>query len=257
MRSDAKTDAHHDLAVIGAGVIGLSCAWRAAQAGMSVVVLERDEPGAGASGVAAGMLAPVTEAEFGEEALLRANVEARGLWPGFAAELSELTGISTGYAESGALVVAADRDDAEELRRVHDYHHRLGLRSEWLGPREARSLEPGLSPRIGGAIDAPEEGHVDPGAAVRALEAALESAGGVVVTGAEVRALDTARGRVCGVCLAGGESGARRARAGRRGRLERGGRAGRRGRSPRGAPREGPAPGAAHPPRRGRRRPPA
>ena len=42
-------------------------AWRAARAGLSVMVLERDEPGAGASGVAAGMLAPVTEADFGEQ----------------------------------------------------------------------------------------------------------------------------------------------------------------------------------------------
>ena len=112
-----------------------------------MVVLERDEPGAGASGVAAGMLAPVTEAEFGEEELLALNLESRALWPGFAAELEELTGLPTGYAESGALVVAADRDDAEELRRLHQLQQRLGLESEWLGPRAARRLEPGLSPR--------------------------------------------------------------------------------------------------------------
>ena len=195
----------YDLAVIGAGVIGLSCAWRAAQAGMSVVVLERDEPGAGASGVAAGMLAPVTEADFGEEGLLRLNVQARELWPGFAAELAEVSGMPTGYADSGALVVAADRDDVEELQRLHGYQGRLGLRSEWLGPRAARALEPGLSPRIGGAIDAPDEGHVDPGAVVRALVTALENAGGRVVSGVEAEALDTADGKVRGARVRGSE----------------------------------------------------
>lgn len=205
MASSSSTSSSYDLAVIGAGVIGLSCAWRAAQAGLSVVVLERDEPGAGASGVAAGMLAPVTEADFGEEALLRLNVEARALWPGFAAELSEVSGRSTGYAEYGALVVAADRDDVEELRRLHGYQERLGLRSAWLGARAARALEPGLSPRIGGAIDAPDEAHVDPGAVVRALVEAIANAGGRVVAGAEAEALDTTAGRVCGVLLAGGE----------------------------------------------------
>ena len=204
MQSPESSRSTYDLAVIGAGVVGLSCAWRAAQAGMSVVVLERDEPGAGASGVAAGMLAPVTEADFGEGALLAMNVEARALWPGFAAELSEVSGMSTGYSEPGALVVAADRDDAEALRRLHGYQQQLGLRSEWLGPRAARSIEPGLSPRVAGAIDAPDEGHVDPAAVVRALVAALAGAGGEVWAGAEAEGLDTAGGRVCGVRLADG-----------------------------------------------------
>ena len=195
----------YDLAVIGAGVIGLSCAWRAAQAGMSVVVLERDEPGSGSSGVAAGMLAPVTEADFGEDALLALNTESREMWPGFAAELEELTGLPTGYADCGALVVAADRDDAEELRRLHALQRRLGLDSEWLGARAARSLEPGLSPRIGGAILAPQEGQVDPSAVVAALARALVNAGGELRDGAEVASLETDSGCVTGVRTATGD----------------------------------------------------
>ena len=123
----APTRSGYDLVVVGAGLIGLSCAWRAAQAGMSVLVIEREAPGAGASGVAAGMLAPVTEAGFGEEALLELNLRGRKLWSGFAAELEEVTGMASGYAETGALVVAADRDDAEELRRLHAFQRRLGL----------------------------------------------------------------------------------------------------------------------------------
>ena len=84
----------------------------------------------------------------------------------------------TGYADTGALVVAADRDDAEELRRLHDFQRGLGLESEWLGPRAARALEPGLSPRIAGAIAAPQDGQVDPAAVVAALARALAEAGG-------------------------------------------------------------------------------
>src|ERR1700754_2293820 len=110
-----------DAIVVGAGVIGLSCAWRLAERGLSVRVLERDQPGAGASGVAAGMLAPVTEAEFGEEELLRMNLDSAERWPAFAAALSERAGAEVGYTRAGALAVAADRDDAEELRRVHDF----------------------------------------------------------------------------------------------------------------------------------------
>ena len=64
-----------ELLVLGAGVIGLSCAWRAAQQGRRVAVLD-PAPASGASWVAGGMLAPVTEAWPGEEELLALGVEA-------------------------------------------------------------------------------------------------------------------------------------------------------------------------------------
>src|SRR3954462_2257998 len=187
---DAPRRTGYDVVVVGGGVIGLSCAWRAAERGLSVVVLERDEPGAGASGVAAGMLAPVTEADFGEHALLRLNLASRSMWRGFAAELEERTGLTCGYRESGALVVAAERDDVDELRRLHAFQDSLGLEAEWLTPRQCRELEPGLSPRIAGGVLAPQDGHSDPRAALRALRAAFEAAGGEVIEGQEVRALD-------------------------------------------------------------------
>src|SRR3954453_9134692 len=100
------TDRRFDVAVVGAGIAGLAAAWRAAQTGLRVVVLERGTPGCGASAVAAGMLAPATEADFGEDELLRLNLESAALWPAFAAELEEATGMPTGYRADGALVVA-------------------------------------------------------------------------------------------------------------------------------------------------------
>src|SRR4051794_25644193 len=103
-----------ELVVVGAGVIGLAIAWRAAQRGMRPLVLEIDEPASGATGVAAGMLAPVTEADFGEEALLELNLAAARGYPQFVAEVEAASGRATGYRESGALNVAVDRDQAEE-----------------------------------------------------------------------------------------------------------------------------------------------
>jgi glycine oxidase len=167
-------------------------------------VLDRSWPGAGASGVAAGMLAPVTEAEFGEAELLRSNLASRERWPGFAAELEERSGMGTHYRDSGALVVAADRDDAEELRRLHTFQRSLGLEAEWLPPRECRGLEPGLSPRIAGGIHATQDGQVDPPAVVRALVTALREAGGEILSGVEVAAIEHEGGRVGGVRTTGG-----------------------------------------------------
>jgi glycine oxidase len=187
--------------VIGAGLIGLSCAWRAQKRGLSVLVVDRaDAPGAGTSGVAAGMLAPVTEADFGEEGPLRLNLAARERWPAFAAELEEVTGRPTGYRDSGALVVAADRDDAEALRRLHDFQRSLGLGSEWLPPSRCRALEPGLSPRIAGGILAPQDGSADP----RATVGALALAAGEVELGVEVEAIEHDGSSVSGVRMPGG-----------------------------------------------------
>jgi glycine oxidase len=194
--SQLPRSTRYDAVVIGAGLIGLAAAWRAAQRGLSVLVVERaPAPGAGASHAAAGMLAPVTEADFGEERLLRVNLAARERWPGFAAELEEHTGLPTGYRDSGALVVAADRDDAEALRRLHELQLSLGLQVEWLPPSHARRLEPGLSPRIAGAIHAHGDGQADPRATVLALAEAVEE----LELGVEVQAIEHERGRVTGV----------------------------------------------------------
>jgi glycine oxidase len=186
----------YDAVVIGAGMIGLACAWRARRRGLSVLVVDRAaEPGAGASGVAAGMLAPVTEADFGEEGPLRVNLAGRERWSAFAAELEEQSGLPTGYRDSGALVVAADRDDAEALRRLHDFQRSIGLEAEWLPASRCRRLEPGLSPRIAGGILAPQDGSADPRATVAALREVVEE----LALGTEVEAVEHDGARVTGV----------------------------------------------------------
>jgi glycine oxidase len=195
----------HDVAVVGGGIVGLACAWYAARRGLSVVVLERDRLGGGASEVAAGMLAPVTEADFGEDALLELNLAAADRWPDFAAELAATSGLSTGFRETGALVVATDRDDAEELQRLAELHAALGLPSRWIGPREARALEPGLSPRVRGAIHAPRDHQADPVATVHALAAACRGAGVELLEHVEVAELVQTGGAVTGVATATAE----------------------------------------------------
>jgi glycine oxidase len=181
-----RTEREVDVVVVGAGAIGLACAWRAAQHGLGVRVLERDSAGSGASGVAAGMLAPVGEATWGEEGLLRLARLSHDSWPRFAEELAAASGVEVGFLPLGALHVALDRDEAAELRRRYELMSSLGLDAEWLRPAEARELEPGLSPRFAGAVHAPHEAAVDPGALVRALRAAAEAAGAEVTEGAAV-----------------------------------------------------------------------
>jgi len=162
-----------DVVVVGGGVIGLSCAWRAARRGARVAVVERAQPPAGATRVAAGMLAPVGELAFGEPELLKLTLAAAELYPDFVAELEAASGREVGYRRDGALHVALDRDEAAELRRVHELQRSLGLGAEWLPPRRFRELEPGLTPSFNGGVHAPGEGSVDPRALTAALLAAL------------------------------------------------------------------------------------
>jgi glycine oxidase len=179
-------DNRFDAIFVGGGALGLACAWRAAERGASVCVLERDRAGAGATGVAAGMLAPVGEASWGEERLLDLNFESLRRWPEFAGRLEAEAEVDVGFAQCGSLHVALDRDEAEELRRRYELHRRLGLDSEWLGGREARGLEPGLSTSVRGGAHVPGEARVDPSRVAEALLHAVQRRGGEVHTGAEV-----------------------------------------------------------------------
>jgi glycine oxidase len=194
-----------DAIFVGGGVIGLSCAWRAAQRGARVAVLDRADPPAGATRVAAGMLAPVGELAFGEPDLLEMTLASAQLYPAFVSELEAASGESSGYAHQGALHIALDRDEAAELRRVHDLQRSLGLEAEWLPPRRCRELEPGLTPSFNGGVHAPGEAAVDPRALTRALRAALEALGAEVMTGTEVVAGLYEGERLVGVRTAGGE----------------------------------------------------
>jgi glycine oxidase len=193
-----------DVVVVGAGVPGLAVAWRARARGLQVLVVERDLPGEGASGVAAGMLAPVTEADAQERDLLLLGLQSARRWPAFAAELQDVTGIDVGYRPTGTLVVARDRDEAEALDRELAIRERLGLRTHRLLPSRARAAEPALAPTVRLALDVPDDHVVDPRALVRALTAAVAAAGVEIRAGAAVGELLHDGARLTGVRLQDG-----------------------------------------------------
>jgi len=203
-----------DVAVIGGGIVGLSIAWRAAERGMSVALLERGEPGGGASGVAAGMLAPVCEAEFGAAGreLLELGMRSAAMWPDFAEELQRSGEQEVGLRRTGTLVVARDDDEARELERQLEFRLGLGLRAERLRASEVREREPALAPTVRLGLHAPDDHCVDPRRVVAALRRACEREGVSVRRGeAAVRC----RGdRVEGVSLRPGGAGEGSGRSG-------------------------------------------
>lgn len=165
-----------DVLVVGGGIIGLVTAWRTAQRGLSVAVVDPG-PGGGAAQVAAGMLAAVTELHYGEQTLLALNVESARRYPRFAAELSEASGQDLGYRACGTLAVALDADDRAHLRELHAFQRKSGLESVWLSGRECRRLEPMLAPGVRGGLRVDGDHQIDPRRLASALVTACERAG--------------------------------------------------------------------------------
>jgi glycine oxidase len=193
---------HCDAVVVGGGIIGLSVAWEAASAGLDVVVVD-PAPGRGSTWAAAGMLAPVAEAHFGEKALADLNVAAVRAWPGFAARLEAASDQAVHFRADGTLLVAGDPSDRAATDRVLAFHQAIGLAAARLGARACREAEPLLAPGISGGVDLPDDHQVDNRATVAALVTACRSTG-VALVSDEVARVEVVAGRVGGVTLAGG-----------------------------------------------------
>lgn len=164
------------MVVLGAGLLGLATAWRLSGHGLAVTLVD-PAPMSGASGVAAGMLAPVTEAHYGEQPLLELLLAAARDYPADVADLQAAAGHEVGYRRTGTLAVAMDTDDRAELAELAAFHQRLGLHSRLVGSREMRSLEPLLAPGTRGGLVADDDHSVNNRRLGAALLVACEAAG--------------------------------------------------------------------------------
>ncbi|WP_207461144.1 glycine oxidase ThiO [Azospirillum sp. SYSU D00513] len=187
------------VAIIGAGAIGLSIAWRLAQAGCRVDVFDRGEAGRGATHAAGGMLAACVETEPGEDALLPLTRASQALWPDFARAVEEASGLPVDLRTEGTMIVALNADDAARLRFLHDFQSGLGLPVEWLTGGAVRKREPYLQPGVAGALFCPEDHQVDNRKLALALRAAVMRAGGRIHERTEVSGIETRGGRATGV----------------------------------------------------------
>lgn len=193
-----------DVVIIGGGAIGLAIAWKSARLGLDVTVVDPN-PGAGASWAAAGMIAPASEAHYGEHELLALNLESAKIYPSFVAELEDATGVSTGYRESGTLIVARDHDDNAALDDLYGWQRDIGLDVQRLRSRDCRKLEPGLVPSVRGGIFVAGDHQIDNRKLVASLLEACRR-GGVRLVQDRAAAIVTRAGRMTGVTLARGDS---------------------------------------------------
>jgi glycine oxidase len=188
--------------IVGGGVMGSACAFKLAEAGASVLVLEKSVPGAEASSAAAGILGAHAEAHGpGPMAdLLLAGLRFYEPW---AKALYERTGIDVELRRSGVLRIALDRAALRRIERDAAWMASAGRTSERLGAAAVKKAEPELAPVAGGLRFA-TDARVDPKLLFRAVHIAAQRAGASFESGAYVRRIIVENGRARGVLVEDG-----------------------------------------------------
>ncbi len=186
--------------VVGAGIIGLSCAWRLAQRGHAVRVFEAGEAAREASWAGAGMLAPGGEIEA-ESPLAEFSLSSLRAWPAFVDELERESGVSIDFRRSGAVEVAYDDAEAAVLHSKAERQAGIGIRSE-------PTTHLGQAARF-----YPDDALVDPRTVTAALLEACRRRGvvlaeheAVLAVSPDGKSVETAEGRYedAGVLIAAG-----------------------------------------------------
>jgi glycine oxidase len=172
-----------DVIVVGAGIIGLACARELRKRGLSVLVLERGEPGREASHAAAGML--VGNGQENPPALQSLASVSAGMYPEFVHEIEDESGSRADLRSQGTLLVGR-RDDRESPS------------SDALTSGDLERIEPELAKDVG-PVSRVEERSVDPRALTAALLKACLHRDVVVSSGEQVTSVNLSDVRVSGV----------------------------------------------------------
>ena len=186
--------------ILGGGIAGGAAALELAGRGAAVTLVDRDQPGTGATGASAGMLVPQYESG-GPGPAFRFGLASKALWPGFARRLEALTQWPVGHRTDGMLVANRTPEEEEGARAALAWQREAGLAGEVLTPAEARRIHPGVSPEVRSWIWLPAEAQVDAQRLAVALAAAVLGAGGTVLAGKAAVEIRAEGGRVTAALL--------------------------------------------------------
>ena len=178
------------IVVIGAGVAGLAIGWRLAEAGQEVTILERGQPGRGATWASAGMLAVTAELQNSQSAEIEFAKYSNDLWPDFTKQVETLSGLNIGYAPHGALILA---ENAAALAALERQATQPG--SVLVGVDRVRQIAPLVTGDIAGGLWSPDEARVDNQRLALALTAIFRNAGGRLLTSEAVVRIERDGGR--------------------------------------------------------------
>ena len=192
------------VAVVGGGVVGCFVAYRLAAMGATVTLVERDEPGAGATGNSAGNIQPASGDDDAYKIALGA--ESLALWRKHLPRIKEAGGVDYREQDIRYLYAATGEGEEREVRRILGDVTAAGLRAEWVDGPTAREIEPRLSGSITGGMLHHDCIQMDPRLFMAALANAAEAEGVLVQRQKQAVGLTVAGGRIRGITLQDGSS---------------------------------------------------
>ena len=190
--------------VIGSGAVGCFTAYRLAAMGLSVALIDQEEPGAGATGNSAGNVQPASGDDDSSKIILGA--ESLALWRKHLPHINEVGGID--YQDQDVHYLYASTDETEEpkVRRILADVTAAGLRAEWVDGDAARNLEPRLSKSITGGMLHHDCIQMDPKLLMIALSKTAEVEGATILRNTKAAGLSLIEDRITGVKLEDGNT---------------------------------------------------
>jgi glycine oxidase len=187
-----------DVAIIGGGVIGSSIAFELAAEKLSVVLLDREEPGRGASWAAAGMLSAGPDSP---EALPLVPLAKQSLqlYPKFISAIEEASRLHSHFASAGAVQIFPGAHAETERDKMVAEFRALDIAIESVSLDASRAMENAIGPAARAAAWLPGESTVDPRLLMDALLAALRHREVEIRSGCKVTSLLRQGGRCTGL----------------------------------------------------------
>lgn len=202
--SNTQNSVEGTVAVVGGGVVGCFVAYRLAAMGATVTLVERDEPGAGATGNSAGNIQPASGDDDAYKIALGA--ESLALWRKHLPRIKEAGGVDYREQDIRYLYAATSEGEEREVRRILGDVTAAGLRAEWVDGPTAREIEPRLSGSITGGMLHQDCIQMDPKLFMAAFAPAAEAEGVTILRQKKAVGLTVSSGRIRGVDLQDGSS---------------------------------------------------
>ncbi len=183
---------HHDVIIVGGGVIGCGIAFELAEMGARVRLFESRGVASGASHASAGVLAPYVEGHS-SPTLRQLGRRSLDMYETYVARVSDASGVPVEFRQCGTLEVAVTAADVERLQQTRQVLAAEHVEGTWLEADALQQSEPAVHGDALGAMQIPIHAAVDVQALAAALARAATARGAQVVAGARVTAI-TAHG---------------------------------------------------------------
>ena len=186
-----------DVVIVGGGVMGTSAAFHLAEAGVSVLLCEKNELASGSTSKAAGGV----RANFSDEFNVALGARSLELFANF----NTRPGYEIDLHRTGYLFALTKQSDVDLFEKSTKIHNQFNVESKMLTPSEALKISPLLNTSdVLAASFTPHDGHCTPEAVVLGYAGGAKKLGATVLTNVEVTGINLNAGEITSVTTSAG-----------------------------------------------------